>query len=54
MDLALQILDGYQVEHKKINVERAKFEQKGEYNPKLKPAKKKKKALEKLQKQQQK
>ncbi|XP_063591125.1 17S U2 SnRNP complex component HTATSF1-like [Penaeus indicus] len=54
VDLALQILDGYQVGNKMIRVERAKFEQKGEYNPKLRPPKRKKKDLEKIQKQQQK
>ncbi|XP_064109293.1 17S U2 SnRNP complex component HTATSF1-like [Macrobrachium nipponense] len=54
VELALQILDGYCVGNKTIHVELAKFELKGEYNPKLKPPKKKKKELEKLQKKQEK
>lgn len=52
--LAEQILDGYQVGNKTISVEKAKFQQKGDYNPKLKPRKKTKKELEKLQKKQEK
>ncbi|XP_068202166.1 17S U2 SnRNP complex component HTATSF1 [Palaemon carinicauda] len=54
VELALQILDGYLVGNKKISVELAKFQLKGEYNPKLKPPKKKKKELEKLQRKQEK
>lgn len=54
VELAEQILDGYQVGNMKIHVERAKFQQKGEYNPKLKPRKKGKKELEKLKKKQEK
>ncbi|XP_055384595.1 HIV Tat-specific factor 1 [Condylostylus longicornis] len=42
VDLALKILDGYDVRGKQINVQRAKFEMRGEYNPALKPKKKKK------------
>lgn len=52
--LAEQILDGYQVGNKRISVEQAKFQQKGDYDPKLKPRKKGKKELEKLQKKQEK
>lgn len=52
--LAEQILDGYQVGNMKIHVEQAKFQQKGEYNPKLKPRKKGKKELERLKKKQEK
>ncbi|XP_076048068.1 RRM1_TatSF1_like and RRM2_TatSF1_like domain-containing protein barc [Oratosquilla oratoria] len=52
--LALQILDGYDVGGKKIKVERAKFTLKGDYNPSLKPRKRKKKDLEKLKKKQEK
>nr|XP_053657552.1 HIV Tat-specific factor 1-like [Cherax quadricarinatus] len=54
VQLAIQILDEYQVGNKKIHVEQAKFQQKGEYNPKLKPRKKQKKVLEKIQKRQEK
>lgn len=31
--MALQILDGYDVRGKKLSVEQAHFEQKGEYDP---------------------
>ena len=54
VELALQILDGYQVGNSKICVEPAKFQQKGSYNPKLKPRKKGKKELEKQKKKQEK
>ncbi|XP_042217715.1 HIV Tat-specific factor 1 homolog isoform X2 [Homarus americanus] len=54
VELAIQILDEYQVGSKKIHVEQARFQQKGEYNPKLKPRKKQKKLLEKIQKRQEK
>ena len=54
VELALQILDDYQVGNKKIHVELAKFQLKGEYDPKRKPKKKKKKELEKMQKKQEK
>ncbi|XP_071518003.1 17S U2 SnRNP complex component HTATSF1-like isoform X2 [Panulirus ornatus] len=54
VNLALQILDEYQVGNKKIRVEQAKFELKGAYNPKLKPRKRQKKEVEKLQKRQEK
>lgn len=49
VDLALNLLDGYDVRGQKIKVQRAKFQMRGEYNPALKP-KKKKKDKEKLQK----
>ncbi|RWS10083.1 HIV Tat-specific factor 1-like protein [Dinothrombium tinctorium] len=42
VDLALQILDGYDVRGKKIKVERAKFTLKGEYDPNKKPKRAKK------------
>lgn len=54
VDLALKILDGYRLDNKTVKVERAKFTLKGEYNPKLKPKKRKKKEMEKLQKKQEK
>lgn len=37
VELALNVLDGYEIRDKKIKVERAKFEMRGEYNPALKP-----------------
>lgn len=49
MDLALKILDGYDVRGHKIKVQQAKFQMRGEYNPALKP-KRQKKDKEKLQK----
>jgi len=48
--LALTILDGSEMEGKVISVQRAKFEMKGEYDPKLKPKKLSKKQLEKAKK----
>ncbi|XP_013193722.1 HIV Tat-specific factor 1 [Amyelois transitella] len=54
VDLALKLLDGSDLKGSKVKVERAHFQLKGEYNPALKPKKKKKKELEKLKKMQQK
>uniref|UniRef100_A0A0K8SSD9 17S U2 SnRNP complex component HTATSF1 n=1 Tax=Lygus hesperus TaxID=30085 RepID=A0A0K8SSD9_LYGHE len=55
VQLALNLLDGYEFKGKKIKVERAKFTMKGSsYDPSLKPKKKKKKALEKMKKIQEK
>lgn len=54
VDLALKLLDGSDLKGNKIKVERASFQLKGDYNPALKPKKKKKKELEKLKKMQQK
>ncbi|CAH0594007.1 unnamed protein product [Chrysodeixis includens] len=54
VDLALKLLDGSDLKGNKVKVERASFQMKGEYNPALKPKKKKKKELEKLKKMQQK
>ncbi|XP_059621278.1 HIV Tat-specific factor 1-like [Phlebotomus argentipes] len=42
VELALNILDGYELRGKKLSVQRAKFHMRGEYNPALKPRKKKK------------
>ncbi|KAG4072522.1 hypothetical protein HA402_004611 [Bradysia odoriphaga] len=53
VDLALNLLDGSDVRGKRIKVQRAKFEMRGQYNPTLKP-KKKKKDKEKLKKMQEK
>ena len=39
VSLALTILDGSEVEGNEISVQRAKFEMKGDYDPKLKPKK---------------
>ncbi|XP_047994113.1 HIV Tat-specific factor 1 homolog [Leguminivora glycinivorella] len=54
VDLALKLLDGSDFKGNTVKVERAHFQLKGEYNPALKPKKKKKKELEKLKKMQQK
>ncbi len=56
MQLALTIIDGSElVAGKKITVEKAKFEMKGEaYNPKLKPKKLGKKEMEKAKKRREK
>lgn len=53
MDLAINLLDGYELRGHTIKVQRARFEMRGEYNPALKP-KKKKKEKEKMKKQQEK
>ena len=50
VQLALQILDGYELRGKKIKVERARFQLKGEYDPSKKPKQKKRKEKEKLKK----
>lgn len=53
VDLALNLLDGYDVRGKKIKVERARFTMKGEvYDPNLKPKKKRRKDKEKIKKMQ--
>lgn len=49
VNLALKILDEYNLRGHKIRVQRAQFQMRGEYNPALKP-KRKKKDREKLQK----
>ncbi|KAL3274889.1 hypothetical protein HHI36_019671 [Cryptolaemus montrouzieri] len=54
VDLALQLLDGYVYKNKKIKVEKAKFEMKGNFDPKLKPKMKKRKEKQKLKKMQEK
>lgn len=41
VELALKILDDYDIRGKKISVQRAEFQMRGEYNPALKPRKKK-------------
>lgn len=50
VQLALTILDGSELEGKIVSVTRAKFEMKGEYDPKLKPKKLTKKQMEKAKK----
>lgn len=53
VDLALNLLDGYDVRGQKIKVERARFTMKGEvYDPNLKPKKKRRKDKEKIKKMQ--
>ena len=55
VELALTIIDGASIiPGKVITVERAKFEMKGKYDPKLKPKKLNKKEKERLQKKQEK
>lgn len=54
VELALKILDGYEVRGKQIKVEVAKFELKGEYDPTKKPKKKRRKDKEKIRKAQEK
>ncbi|CAG0923473.1 unnamed protein product [Notodromas monacha] len=54
VDLALQILDGYNLRGFNLKVEPAEFTQKGEYDPTKKPRKKRKQEKEKLKKMQEK
>lgn len=54
VELALKFLDGCDLKGNKVKVERAQFQLKGEYNPALKPKKKKKKEIEKIKKLQEK
>lgn len=42
VQLAIDLLDGYDVRGRKIKVQRAQFQMRGDYNPALKPKKKKK------------
>ncbi|XP_058121461.1 HIV Tat-specific factor 1 homolog [Anopheles ziemanni] len=51
VDLALKILDNYDVRGHKIKVQRAEFQMRGEYNPTLKPKmrKKEKERIKKMQ-----
>ncbi|XP_034833861.1 17S U2 SnRNP complex component HTATSF1 [Maniola hyperantus] len=53
VELALKLLDGSDLKGNKVSVEKAQFQMKGDYNPALKPKKKKKKELEKIKKMQQ-
>lgn len=50
VDLALQFFDGSVYNDKEIKVERAKFEQKGQYDPSKKPARSKKDKLKEKKK----
>lgn len=50
VELALNILDGMEVRGKRISVVRAKFQMRGDYDPKLKPRKKQKREKEKERK----
>lgn len=54
VELALKILDGYQYRDQVMHVERAKFQQKGQYDPTKKPKKMKSKEKKKAKEQQQK
>lgn len=53
VQLALDMLDGYEVKGRKIKVQRAQFQMRGEYNPALKP-KRRKQDKEKQKKMQEK
>ena len=53
VELALNVLDGYEIRGHKIGVTRAEFQMRGEYNPSLKP-KKRKNDKEKIKKMQEK
>jgi HIV Tat-specific factor 1 len=53
VELALNLLEGTELRGHKIGVQRAEFQMRGEYNPALKP-KRKKKDKEKMQKMQEK
>lgn len=53
VELALNMLDDYDVRGHKIKIQRAKFQMRGEYNPALRP-KKKKQDKEKLKRMQEK
>jgi RNA recognition motif-containing protein len=52
VDLALQILDGYNLRNFNLKVEQAQFTLKGAYDPTKKPRKKKKQEKEKIKKMQ--
>ena len=54
VDLALNILDGYNIRDHKIKVEKAKFELKGEFDPKKKKKKLSNKQKQKLKEKQEK
>lgn len=54
VDLAIKLLDGTDLRGKKLKVEKAKFQMRGDYDPKLKPKSKKKKEKQKLRKLQEK
>lgn len=54
VDLAMNLLEGYDFRGNKIQIERAKFQMKGDFDPKLKPKMKKKKDKMKMKKQQEK
>lgn len=54
VELALNLLDGSDFKGHKVKLERAKFQLKGEFDPKLKPKMKKKRDKLKLKKQQEK
>ncbi|GJQ68277.1 hypothetical protein Trydic_g16873 [Trypoxylus dichotomus] len=54
VDLALKLLNDSMFKGKKLKIERAKFQMRGEYDPKLKPKTKKRKEKEKVKKMQEK
>jgi len=52
VDLACKLLDGSDLKGQKVSVEPAQFKMKGNFNPGLKPKKRKKKDKEKIKKMQ--
>ncbi|KAK4876749.1 hypothetical protein RN001_009255 [Aquatica leii] len=54
VNLALDLLDGSELKGNKVKIERAKFRMKGEFDPKLKPKKRKSKDKQKLKRMQEK
>lgn len=52
VDLACKLLDGADLKGQKVRVEPAQFTMRGDFNPSLKPKKRKKKDKEKLKKMQ--
>ncbi|XP_049840156.1 HIV Tat-specific factor 1 homolog [Schistocerca gregaria] len=54
VDLALQLLDGYELRGHRLSVERAQFQMKGAYDPSRKPKRRRKKDKEKIKKMQEK
>lgn len=54
VELALQLLDGYDLRGHRLSVERAQFQMKGVYDPSRKPKRRRKKDKEKIKKMQEK
>lgn len=54
VELALNIIDGYTMRNHRLQVQKAQFQMKGDYDPTLKPKKKRRKDKEKIKKMQEK